>query len=51
MLSKICIYNIHKEKNVFGNVFQIEYFDVKNISCVIGMCVKKIKKNLRTVLF
>ena len=39
MLSKIRIYSIHKEKNVFGNVFQIVYFGVRNISCVIGMCV------------
>ena len=33
MLLKICIYSIHKEKNVFGNVFQIVYFGVRNIVC------------------
>ena len=33
------IYSIHKKRNVFGNVFQIVYFGVRNISCVIGMCV------------
>ena len=38
MLSKIRIYIIHKEKNAFGNVFQIVYFSVRNISCVIGLC-------------
>ena len=44
------IYSIHKKKNVFGNVFQIVYFGVRNISYVIGMYVFFLKK-LTMVLF
>ena len=48
MLSKIRIYSIHKEKNVFGNVFQIVYFGVRNIVYWVYVCV--FFKKLTTVL-
>ena len=51
MLLKIRIYSIHKEKNVFGNVFQIVYFGVRNIVYWVCVCVCFfIKKKLTTVL-
>ena len=48
MLLKIRIYSIHKEKNAFGNVFQIVYFGVRNIVYWVYVCV--FFKKLTTVL-
>ena len=39
VLSKIRIYSIHKEKNVFGNVFQIDILVFRSMKlCVWYMC-------------
>ena len=39
MLSKICIYIIHKEKNVFGNVFQIDILVFRSMKLTVWyMC-------------
>ena len=42
---KIRIYNIHKEKNVFGNVFQIDILVFRNMKlCFVHVFLKKKKK-------
>ena len=49
MLLKISIYSIHNEKNVFGNVFQIDMLVFINMNlCVWYVCL--FLKNLSPVL-
>ena len=50
MLSKIRIYSIHKEKNVFGNMFKINILVFRNMKlCVWYVCY--LKKRLPPILF